>query len=217
MTEHADHLRGASATPEKQTPDPAAVYARVQGLARRHPLRRWGAQAAGGAVLTAGLIAGAPQLPSLPGGAPQGSGIAAAAAPAAAAPATAPKPSSTPTGSTTPQSQEDKEYAAYFAAGYDYDSALKLARLWHRSGDIGAVKAEAGKRLLAGKKLPVKPNPAAVQSAKEIARVNAFFAAGYDFDDAARLAKIWKTADPYHAKILGGKKLLAGQALPIRP
>jgi hypothetical protein len=32
-----------------------------------------------------------------------------------------------------------------------------------------------------------------------------------------KLAKLWKTEDPYAAKILGGKKILAGETLPIRP
>jgi hypothetical protein len=31
------------------------------------------------------------------------------------------------------------------------------------------------------------------------------------------LAKLWKKSDPYQAKIEGGKKLLAGETLPIRP
>ena len=35
--------------------------------------------------------------------------------------------------------------------------------------------------------------------------MNAFFEAGYDYDDAVKLAKMWKLADPYQAKVAGGK------------
>ena len=47
--------------------------------------------------------------------------------------------------------------------------------------------------------------------------MNAFFAAGYDYDDAVKLARLWKKSDPYQAKIEGGKRLLAGDTLPIKP
>jgi hypothetical protein len=111
-------------------------------------------------------------------------------------------------------SREQKQLDAYFAAGYNYDDAVKLAKLWKLS-DPFAAKVEGGKRLLADKKLPVKPS--AVAEAKETARVNAFFKAGYDYDDAVKLAKAWKLADPYQAKIEGGKRLLAGDTLPFQP
>ena len=76
---------------------------------------------------------------------------------------------------------------------------------------------EAGKRLLAGQKLPIKPDPASARAGLESRRVDAFFGAGYDYDDAVRLAKIWKEKDAYGAKVEGGKRLLAGQTLPFRP
>ena len=47
--------------------------------------------------------------------------------------------------------------------------------------------------------------------------MDAFFAAGYDYDDAVQLAKLWKKADAYQAKVEGGKRLLAGETLPIKP
>ena len=53
--------------------------------------------------------------------------------------------------------QQDQALSAYFAAGYDYNDALALAQLWHMSGDPSAIKAEAGRRLLAGQALPFKP------------------------------------------------------------
>jgi len=212
MTDHGDRLREAFETHENLAPDPAAVYARVRELARTHRLRRRTAQVAGGAALGAGLIAGGITLPTLLPGATPPATVAVAVPPAAAA-----APSSTPS-----PDQLKREWDAYFAAGYGYDDALTLAKIWHlpiKNGDTGPVKAEAGQRLLDGKKLPIKPTPPGNGGVtpKEDREVSAFFAAGYNYADAVTLAKLWKTADPYHAKIEGGKKLLAGETLPIRP
>ncbi|AGL19839.1 hypothetical protein [Actinoplanes sp. N902-109] len=220
MTEHADQLREAFRAHEDQTPDPALVYARVRELARTYQRRRRGYQAAGGAVLGAGLIAGAFQLPGLLPASQDSSTItmvapAAAPSPATASPSAAPSP-------TAPTSALDKQYDAYFAAGYDYDDALKLAKYWKLPNDrIDQVKAKAGKLLLQHKPLPdisgIKPDPVHEQTTTEEKRVNAFFGAGYDYDDAVELSKLWKTKTPYDAKVLGGKKLLAGAELPIKP
>ena len=201
MTDHGDQLREAFETHEKLAPDPAAVYARVQELARTYHRRRRTAQAAGGAVLGAGLIAGAMNLPTLlPGTAHD---TVAVVAPAASA---------------TPSAADlQKAWDAYFGAGYDYDDALKLAKIWHSKDEVGNVKAEAGRRLLAGQTLPFQPSPSSVAKAKEDAQVNAFFAAGYDYDDAVKLAKLWHLADPNRAKVAAGKKLLVGETLPIKP
>ncbi|SNY46980.1 hypothetical protein [Paractinoplanes atraurantiacus] len=113
--------------------------------------------------------------------------------------------------------EQDKQFAAFFDAGYVWADAEKLAGLWNLS-DPPAAKLEAGKRLLAGQDLPVKPKPANVAAAKkqkaEIAQVDAFFAKGYDGDDAAKLAELWHLKTPYDAKIAAGKKLLAGETLP---
>jgi hypothetical protein len=203
MTDHGDQLREAFETHEKLAPDPAAVYARVQELARTYHRRRRTAQAAGGAVLGAGLIAGAMNLPTLLPGAPHDT--VAVVAPAASAPA-------------TPSAADlQKAWDAYFGAGYDYNDALKLAKIWHSKDDVGNVKAEAGRRLLAGQTLPFQPSPSSVAKAKEDAQVNAFFAAGYDYNDAVKLAALWHLPDANHAKVAAGKKLLAGEKLPIKP
>jgi hypothetical protein len=106
---------------------------------------------------------------------------------------------------------------AYFDAGYGYNDALALAQLWHMSGDPTSIKAEAGRRLLAGQKLPFTPTPQAVASGAAMADLNAFFAAGYTYEDAVGLAQLWKTSDPYQAKIDAGGKLVAGETLPIKP
>ena len=206
MTDYKDQLREAFVTHENQGPDPAEVYARVQELARIHRWRRRGAVAAGGAALGASLIAGALSLPTLFAGTPQEApGITIVGAPGVPSPSPA---------------DLDREWAAYFRAGYGYDDAVRLAQLWNMSGDdIGAVKAEAGRRLLAGETLPIQPGPetSPTTQPEEDVNVAAFFAAGYTYEDAVKLAAIWHTEDPYHAKIEGGRRLRAGETLPIQP
>jgi len=226
VIDHGNRLREAFENHENLAPDPAAVYAQVQKLALTYKRRRRGAQVAGGAVLSAGLIAGVINLPGmLPGGSPD--------TVSAGAPAAAPSSSTIPSPSVTPSASSEelaRQWAAYFAAGYDYDDAVRLASLWGISGKerVGQAKAEAGRRLLAGETLPfphVPGNPSAPSSTPaggsgnttETKRVAAFFGAGYDYNDAVKLADLWHTTDPYAAKIMGGKKLLAGETLPFAP
>jgi len=113
--------------------------------------------------------------------------------------------------------EQGKDWDAFFAAGYDYDDAVQLAKIWKSKADIGTIKAQAGAMLLAGQTLPVTPDPANVATGKENAEVDAFFNAGYTTEDAVTLAGIWKTKDVYSAKIEGGVKVLAGEKLPIAP
>jgi hypothetical protein len=217
VNEHGDQLRTAFETHEHLAPDAAAVYSRVQELSRSYQRRRWGVQA-GGAVLGVSLIAGAAiTLPGLLSGQEKQQSVNAGAA-------TMPNmaPSVTP---STPPSDADlqKRYDAYFNAGYDYDDAIVLAKLWNLTDEPGAIKAEAGRRLLAGETLPIRatPNDPATEtpeiSATDQKRLDAYFAAGFNYDDAVKLAKLWKLADPYAAKVEGGKRLLADKKLPVKP
>jgi hypothetical protein len=207
MNEHADQLREAFQSHEHLAPDAAGVYTRVQEKARAYRRRRRGAQAAGGAVLGAGLVAGGF---AVTGG--SRSDVVVVQAPAAA-PASTPSPTGSPT-----EAELQKDYDAYFAAGYGYDDALKLAKVWGLKSEPGAVKAEAGRRLLAGEILPIKPGPeSAPVGSKQDKAVDAFFAAGYNYDDAVKLAKLWHTKDVYQVKADAGQKLLDGKKLPIAP
>jgi hypothetical protein len=83
--------------------------------------------------------------------------------------------------------------------------------------DPSDAKVAGGKKLEAGQTLPFPPKPANVAAAKDSAAIDKFFAAGYTYDDAVKLAKLWKLSSPSDAKIAAGKKLLAGQTLPIKP
>ncbi len=211
MTEqpHHDQLREAFETYENNTPDPAVVYAQVQELSKKYKRRRRGAQIAAGGVIGAGLLAGAINLPSfLPG---NSATLSPAAAPAVSA--------SAPSADDVLQEQ----YDAYTDAGYGYDDAGRLAKLWKMSDDNRpAVKAEAGRRLLLGETLPITPKPDVpveddALTPAEVKQYGAFFGAGYVWADAEKLAAIWKLDDAPAAKIEAGKRLLAGQDLPIKP
>ncbi|MEU4619339.1 hypothetical protein AB0G04_05060 [Actinoplanes sp. NPDC023801] len=221
MTEHGDRLREAFTKHEKETPDPAAVYARVEELAQKYKWRRRGAQAAGGVALSAGLIAGITQLPGILPHDP-------AATPAFQVAAPASTPTAPPTLDPSAPLTEDevKEgLQAYFEAGFGYDNAVELAGLWKLGTDrIAQVKAVAGQKLLSGETLPVKPEqnpdtPASEEPVDEeaVKQLDKFFLAGYGWDEAVKLARLWKMDDPSDAKVEAGKRLLAGEKLPIKP
>ncbi|WP_433795101.1 hypothetical protein [Actinoplanes sp. CA-252034] len=214
MNEHGDRLREAFTKHETETPDPAAVYARVEELAKKYKWRRFGAQAAGGVALSAGLIAGITQLPAILPASPAPSN-------APAFQVAAPIETLDPSAALT-EEQTEAGIAAYFKAGFGYDNAVELAKLWNLAADkIGQVKAVAGQKLLAGETLPVtaKPNPTEPATEEpedpELSKqVEEFFLQGYDYDDAVILAKLWSIADPGDAKAEAGRRLLAGESLP---
>ncbi|WIM94177.1 hypothetical protein ACTOB_006179 [Actinoplanes oblitus] len=221
MTYHGDRLRQIFESNESPTPDPAEVYARVVELSRKHKRRRLGASMAGGTALGAGLIAAVVNLPAV---LPSAQGSSEGTAPIVAAAPASPAISASPVAS--PVADPDQAALdAYFGAGYDYDEAEKLAILWNMPvGDIGGVKAEAGRRLLAGQTLPIKPGPATPADPSTGGTdgvpdsVTKFFSAGYDYDDAVKLAQTWKLGSAWDAKVKAGKRLLAGQTLPgVKP
>ncbi|MBB4692900.1 hypothetical protein [Paractinoplanes abujensis] len=47
--------------------------------------------------------------------------------------------------------------------------------------------------------------------------LDAFFNAGYHWAQAEQLARLWNIEDPADAKIVAGRRLLAGQRLPVAP
>jgi hypothetical protein len=220
MNQDADQLREAFVAHEYLAPDAADVIAVARVRARRYRRRRRAAQGAGGAVLGAGLVASsvaaAGWLPNN-NGRHGGSTVSLGAPPPQASPSVLTSPAPVASPSPLTPAQQEAALNAYFAAGYDYDNALALAQLWHMSADPTKIKAEAGRRLLAGQKLPITPSPEAVASAADMTDLDAYFAAGYTYEDAVGLAQLWKIADPYQAKIDAGVKLLAGVALPIAP
>jgi uncharacterized protein YciW len=208
MNDEAEQLREAFVTHEYLAPDPDVVYKGIKVRARAYYRRRRTAQAAGGAVLSAGVVAGSVNLPDLLSHSGHGGGTTISLA----------APSASAASSTLSQQEQDRALAAYFNAGYGYDDAVQLAKLWNMAGDPGLVKVAAGERLLAGQTLPIAPHPnsaAPPDAPVGPPTVEAFFAAGYTYDDAVTLASLWKTADPYSAKVKAGQRLLAGQTVPV--
>jgi hypothetical protein len=213
VTDHRDQhlLRETFAAHEHLAPDSADVYAKVQQIAKGYRLRRIGLQAAGGAVLTAGLVAGAIQLPQFIAG-DNGGAINAAAPAASALAGTA--------------DDEKAALAAYFKAGYGYDEAMQLAKLWKKDATQPAtIKIEAGRILLSGQRLPIAPlpdpKPSPVEedpiSAADQKALDVYFAAGYGWEDAVKLARLWKIKEPGDAKVAAGQRLLDRKKLPFAP
>jgi hypothetical protein len=206
MIEDTNQLSETFTAHEHLAPDAAAVLAKANGIARSSHRRRWAVRATGGAVLGAGLVAGGIALPGRDGHSARGETLTSTQA---ASSDPTPSASATPTAYT-----QAEELNAFFADGYDYNNAVALAKLWKVS-DPYRVKAEAGRKLLEGQQLPVTPN-GPPETAAEKAQ-GAFFAAGYDYNDAVDLAKRWHETDVSQVKAEAGQKLIDGQTLPIKP
>ena len=113
---------------------------------------------------------------------------------------------------------------AYFQAGYGYDDALKLAKLWKMDKDDAlAVKAEAGKRLLEGKKLPLKPTPDVPVSEEPVDPKNeARWAESSPRATTTTTRSSWQDLEDGQERVgavkaEAGRRLLAGETLPVRP
>jgi hypothetical protein len=230
MTNERPVLRDLFAQEEKDAPDSAGVYAEVERLAKGYRQRRRGWQAAGGAVLGAGLIAGALQLPQFLGhddsGTSGGTGLVqAAGSPGPSASVTLPKGKSF---------EPPDEWQIFFNAGYNSNDAEQLRKLW-KLPEVGDAKVKAGKLIADGKDLPLTKHAPAQEypmpdrlRPDEKAALAKYRAAGYDEGDVARLARVWKfdmkatSPDYRQAKIVGveiaaGRELIAGRKLPIKP
>jgi hypothetical protein len=218
MHENIDQLNETFAAHEHLAPDAADVLERANAIARIYCRRRRAARATGASVLGAGLVAGGVALPRLQWHADSSGGVTfvqPASGGATATPTPMPSASGTPSASATPKAYtEQLELAAYFADGYDYDNAVQLSQLWHKT-DISQVKADAGLMLLQGAMLPVMPS-GTPETPQEKAQ-GAFFAAGYDYNDAVTLGNLWHETDIVQVKADAGQKLLDGQTLPIAP
>lgn len=64
---------------------------------------------------------------------------------------------------------------------------------------------------------PVRASDASDPVTALAPELDAFFAAGYTYDDAVALAARWGSADSFEAKASAGRELLAGEALPLAP
>ena len=99
---------------------------------------------------------------------------------------------------------------AFFAFGYTAADAELLAQRW--GVDPGQAKTKAGRELKTVGALPfVDAVPA---TAGLDAAFGAYFAAGYDYDDAVLLAAHWGLGTPADAKLKAGGLLRDGQPIP---
>jgi hypothetical protein len=204
MNDNLDQLSETFAAHEHLAPDAAAVLAKAQGIARSYQRRRWAVRATGGAVISAGLVAGGIALPGAIGHASGGS-TGTASLTVGADPTT----SASPANFTAAEGSSE-----FFAAGYTYQDAISLGNLWNET-NLNQVKASAGIKLLDGDTLPVAPSGSA-ESASDQAQ-DFFLTAGYDYQDAVTLAAMWKETDIIQVKAQAGQKLMDGQTLPIKP
>ena len=227
MDESIEQLTDTFAAHEYLAPDPADVLEKANAIARTYCRRRTAARATGVSFLGAGLVVGAVAVPrfrwhanaggSVALGQPAlGPGPAVAGTPIASPGVTgSPIASASPSATSTPRAYtQDEEIAEYFADGYDYDNAVQLASLWHET-DPYQAKADAGLKLLQGVPLPVLPS-GTPETPQEKAQ-GAFFAGGYDYNDAVTLGTLWHETDIGQIKAEAGQKLLDGQTLPIQP
>jgi len=225
MDESIDQLTETFAAHEYLAPNAADVLEKANAIARTYCRRRTAARATGVSVLGAGLVVGVVAVPRLRWHADSGGSIALGQPALGPGPAVADAPSATPspnprvtgspTATSTPRTYtQQEELAEYFADGYNYDNAVTLARLWHES-DFAQAKADAGLKLLEGIALPVLPS-ATPETPQEKAQ-GAFFADGYDYNDAVTLGTLWHETDIGQIKAEAGQKLLDGQTLPIEP
>lgn len=191
-------------------PDAEQVLARIQaGVARRRRHQQLGA--AGGAGLAVlGLVIGAQAL--APGTERQDVGPAAPSVTVPAEPLPAPAEPAPPVGPSPDSAHAQRSRDAFLAAGYDTDDATELAQLW-RASDPWFVKAVAGQQLVDDVALPFAPGarvdaPAPSRADDGVAQA-AFFAAGYDLEDATALSLLWDQDDLTLVKTAAGRQLLA--------
>lgn len=102
----------------------------------------------------------------------------------------------------------------FFGVGYDYDDAVALAEYWGLDFPYDA-KIKAGFELKAGAELPDVAQPSVpVDFTLEGLQLDAFFTAGYDYDDALALAEFWGVDEAYEAKLKAGAFIKAGLDVP---
>lgn len=102
----------------------------------------------------------------------------------------------------------------FFGVGYDYDDAVALADYWGLELAYDA-KIKAGFELKAGTALPEVAQPSVADDfTLEGLQFDAFFSAGYDYDDAVVLADFWGETNAYDAKIKAGALIKAGLGVP---
>lgn len=106
------------------------------------------------------------------------------------------------------------QYDAFWGAGYTAEDLEALRGLWRT--DALEAKARAGQMVLDGETVPVAPGAAGPgESAYPVGvdDIEVLRKAGYTFEDAERLAELWKT-DVYEAKARAADMVRDGETPP---
>lgn len=111
-----------------------------------------------------------------------------------------------------PANYSRAQYEAFWASDLT-DDVDRLSELWGTGAT--ETKARAGQMLLDGVPIPAAP-PLDPAEATEVQQHDAFWDAGYTYEDAEQLAALWGVATS-EAKALAGADLLEGQTLPVPP
>ncbi|WP_432514862.1 hypothetical protein [Kineococcus sp. SYSU DK001] len=193
---------------------PRDVFPGMSDHETRTPANRRAAR-----IVTATVVAGGI---ALAGGTAYANADSADEAPARATSAAAEPAGPVPGFVDEPVDPDQASREVFFDAGYTYDDAVVLGEQWAQ--DPWEAKVTGGRALAAGQTLPIAPGssapapavPASGLPAQESEAVEAFFAAGYTYDDAVALGAVWHV-DPWEAKVTGGRELLTGGTLPVAP
>ena len=197
---------------------PRGVFPGMSDNETRTPANRRAAR-----IVTATVVAGGIALAGGSAYASANSADETAARPATSAPAVPAPPAveeAVPAGFVDePVDPDQASREVFFDAGYTYDDAVVLGAQW--SQDAWEAKVTGGQKLSAGETLPIAPGssapaPEAPSTDPDVSAADAFFAAGYTYDDAVALGALWHV-DSWEAKVAGGTKLQAGETLPIAP
>ncbi|MBB2923329.1 hypothetical protein [Cellulomonas cellasea] len=208
-------LRARAAT----HPDPSVVAARIEARLADAPAGSSGSSVStlrrrGGRVVLAGVV---------------GSTIAVAGAGAAAASnpysevARAVENVAQAVGvdwSFMPAGYTRAQYEAFWGAGHTVEDVETLSALWDL--DVTETKAKAGQLLLDGQALPlgdVTRTPVDLGLGEPVVGddpAEAFWAAGYTYEDAVALSELWSD-EVYETKVRAGQMILDGGEPPIEP
>lgn len=119
-----------------------------------------------------------------------------------------------------PAGYTQAQYEAFWGGGHTVEDVEALSALWDL--DVTETKAKAGQMLIDGEALPLEGVRTPVEidgsglPAEGADPRDAFWDAGYTYDDAVALSELWST-DVYETKATAGQKILDGEQLPIAP
>lgn len=112
---------------------------------------------------------------------------------------------------------DPEAFAAFSRSNFSWDDAVLLAEHWG-SSETSLAKLKAGRRIVKGHRAEVQQLLETLRAKNRIQTshqdnqqyFDAFFARGYDWDDAVAISAYFGIADPVEAKLKAGNQLVAG-------